>query len=107
VIVETAAPFTLSNADSQENVIHDPAQLASGTAATPAGQAEHVERIVATLRRVPHDRGWGFFWWEGTWTAVPGNGWDPDDSSSGNGWENQALFDFDGRPLPALSKFRP
>jgi arabinogalactan endo-1,4-beta-galactosidase len=107
VIVETAAPFTLANADPQENVVHDPAQIPPGMAATPAGQAEHVEGILASLRRVPHDRGWGFFWWEGTWTAVPGNGWDPGDPAAGNGWENQALFDFEGRPLPALSKFRP
>jgi arabinogalactan endo-1,4-beta-galactosidase len=37
---------------------------------------------------------------------VPGNGWDPADPSSGNGWENQALFDFNNRALPALSLFK-
>ncbi len=107
LLAETAAPFTLANADHQENVIHDAAQLAAGTEATPADQAEFVERIVAILQRVPRQRAWGFVWWEGTWTAVPGNGWDPERPASGNGWENQALFDFEGRPLPALSKFRP
>jgi len=107
LLAETAAPFTLANADAQENVIHEAAQLAAGTAATPADQAEFVDRIIAILRRVPRERGWGFFWWEGTWTAVPGNDWDPANPASGDGWENQALFDFDGRPLPALSRFRP
>jgi arabinogalactan endo-1,4-beta-galactosidase len=44
-------------------------------------------------------------WWDATWTAVPGNGWDPARSTSGNNWENQALFDFQSHPLPALSLF--
>ncbi|GAA3469971.1 hypothetical protein [Nonomuraea roseola] len=41
------------------------------------------------------------FTWEATWTAVRGNGWDPADPASGNAWENQALFGFDDRALPA------
>jgi arabinogalactan endo-1,4-beta-galactosidase len=36
-----------------------------------------------------------------------GNGWSPRNAASGNAWENQALFDFDDRPLPAMSEFRP
>ena len=32
----------------------------------------------------------GVFYWEPTWTAVTGNGWDPTDATSGDGWENQA-----------------
>ena len=38
--------------------------------------------------------------------AVDGNDWDPTDPESGNGWENQALFDFDGNALPALLEFQ-
>jgi arabinogalactan endo-1,4-beta-galactosidase len=38
---------------------------------------------------------------------VPGNGWDPTDPTSGNAWENQALFGFDDRALPAMSEFEP
>jgi arabinogalactan endo-1,4-beta-galactosidase len=45
--------------------------------------------------------------WEPAWTAVPGNGWDPADPASGNAWENQAMFDFAGRALPALQQFAP
>jgi hypothetical protein len=37
--------------------------------------------------------------------SVPGNGWDPARPSSGNNWENQALFDFDNRALPAMGLF--
>ncbi|GHE56363.1 hypothetical protein GCM10017771_79100 [Streptomyces capitiformicae] len=42
---------------------------------------------------------------ESTWTAVTDNGWDPTDASSGNGWENQALFGYDDRALPAMAWF--
>jgi len=38
--------------------------------------------------------------------AVPGNGRDPTDPTSGNAWGNQALFDFDDRALPAMDEFR-
>ena len=40
-----------------------------------------------------------------SWTAVPGNGWNPADPTSGNNWENQALFDYQNRALPAMSLF--
>lgn len=26
---------------------------------------------------------------------------------SGNAWENQALFDFDDKPVPAMHEFKP
>lgn len=38
-------------------------------------------------------------------TAVGGNGWAPADPASGNGWENQALFDHNATPLPAANRF--
>ncbi len=44
-------------------------------------------------------------YWEATRTAVAGNGWDPADPASGNGWENQTLFGFDDNALPAMSLF--
>ena len=45
----------------------------------------------------------GFFYWEPAWTARAGAGWDPTNPSSGNGWENQALFDYNDRALPGLA----
>ena len=42
-------------------------------------------------------------YWEPAWTAVEGNGWDPADPTTGNAWENQAVFDFDGRLLPTTA----
>ena len=61
--------------------------------------------IMTMLRAVPNGRVLGIFWWDATWTAVPGNGWDPACSTSGNNWENQALFDYDVRSLPAMDLF--
>ncbi|MEV5174128.1 hypothetical protein AB0L10_24330 [Streptomyces flaveolus] len=43
--------------------------------------------------------------WEATWTAVTGNGWDPADATSGNGWENQALFGYDDKALSSMTWF--
>lgn len=54
---------------------------------------------------MPDGRGLGVFYWDATWTAVKGNGWDPAESLSGNAWENQALFDYQDRPLPAMRLF--
>ena len=51
--------------------------------------------MLSIVRAVPNGRGLGAFYWDATWTAVPGNGWDPTDPASGNAWENQALFDFE------------
>ena len=46
------------------------------------------------VRAIPNGRGLGIMWWDVMWMAVPGNN-----------WENQALFDYDNRALPAMSLF--
>ena len=103
IVVETAYPFTIKNDDAMENIID--IQAIDGYPATPDGQARMLADIMTIIRAVPNGRGLGFFWWDATWTAVPGNGWDPAHNISGNNWENQALFDFDDKPLPAMSLF--
>jgi arabinogalactan endo-1,4-beta-galactosidase len=107
VVAETGYPFTLEDADGWPNLIGTPEQLVSGYPATPEGQARNIRDVLSIVRAVPNQRGLGAFYWEATWTAVPGNGWDPADPTSGNAWENQALFDFDYESLPALDVFRP
>ncbi len=102
VVAETAYPFRLDSKDFLENIVDLPSELVPGYPATPEGQAAWVRDITAVVAAVPRGRGLGLFYWEPTWTAVPGNGWDPADPASGNGWENQALFDYDNRALPAL-----
>ncbi len=104
-VAETAYPFTLGFDDNFNNIIGLPEQLVSGYPATPAGQAANFRDVLSIVRAIPGGRGLGAFYWDATWTAVPGNGWDPEDPSSGNSWENQAMFDFDNRPLPVMSEF--
>jgi arabinogalactan endo-1,4-beta-galactosidase len=103
VVAETAYPFTSQDKDGFGNIIST--QVVAGYDFTPDGQKRLLADVMEIVRTVPAGRGLGVFYWEPTWTAVPGNGWDPADPSSGNGWENQALFDFNNRALPAMSLF--
>ncbi len=103
IVVETAYPFTADSKDDTENVITD--QVVPGYPFSPGGQAAMLADVMSMVRAVPGERGKGIFWWDATWTAVPGNGWDPENPILGNNWENQALFDFENRPLPAMALF--
>jgi arabinogalactan endo-1,4-beta-galactosidase len=107
VVAETAYPFVLADDDNWGNIIGQPDQLVAGYPATPEGQLANQRDVLAIVRAVPNGRGLGAFYWDATWTGVAGNGWDPTDPASGNAWENQALFDFDGNVLPALDTYRP
>ncbi|MEV4799886.1 arabinogalactan endo-1,4-beta-galactosidase [Nonomuraea sp. NPDC049421] len=102
LVVETAYPFTTADADGWPNII-TAAEPYPGYRATPQGQSAMLAKVAEIVRNVPNGRGLGLYTWEATWTGVRGNGWDPADPSSGNGWENQALFDYAGRALPALT----
>jgi arabinogalactan endo-1,4-beta-galactosidase len=104
LVVETAYPFTVEDKDACENVISS--NESPGYPFTPLGQAKILADIMTVVRAVPDGHGLGIMWWEATWTAVPGNGWDPAVPSCGNNWENQALFDYHNRPLPAMSLFK-
>lgn len=103
LVVETAYPFRLGSKDDHEDIIARESDLLDGYPATPEGQAAWLRDIRATVDAVPGGRGLGVCYWEPAWTATPGNGWDETDPDSGNGWENQALFDYEDRALPALT----
>jgi len=105
-VAETAYPFTMSNADSETNSVNSSnTTLDPGYAASSAGQAANFRDVLSIVQAVPNGLGLGAFYWEPTWTAVAGNGWDPTNASSGDGWENQAAFDFNDRALPIVSQF--
>jgi arabinogalactan endo-1,4-beta-galactosidase len=91
VIAETAAAFTVNNADSTGNSINS---ACSGYAATWSGQG-------ATFRDTQNAAkaggAIGVFYWEPTWYAVAGNGWNPTNiATSGDGWDNMAVFNWTG-----------
>ncbi|MEU6860576.1 arabinogalactan endo-1,4-beta-galactosidase [Glycomyces sp. NPDC046736] len=100
-VVETAYPFTTGDADGFPNIVSE-AEPVAGSPSSPEAQSFWLNEIARVVRAVPNGLGRGVYWWEATWTGVEGAGWDPADPSSGNAWENQALFDFDGKALPGL-----
>ncbi|WSQ11113.1 arabinogalactan endo-1,4-beta-galactosidase [Streptomyces sp. NBC_01231] len=102
VIAETAYPFTLKSEDDVNDIMNDPSQLTEGFPATPEGQAAWLRAVADLAAAVPGGQGLGYCYWEGLWTYRPGSGWDPTDPTSGNAWENLALFDFEDRALPGL-----
>ncbi|MFG2431127.1 arabinogalactan endo-beta-1,4-galactanase [Streptomyces sp. NPDC048590] len=105
MVAETAYAHTLANDDGLENNVATASQLVAGYPATPAGQAANLRDVMNVVEAVPNGRGLGAVYWEPAWTAAAGSGWDPADPSSGNAWENQAVFDFDGKLLPAAAWF--
>ncbi|TDB78072.1 glycosyl hydrolase 53 family protein [Micromonospora sp. KC723] len=97
IIAETAYPQTTANSDSTRNVV---TSGCSGYETTPAGQQANFAAVQNTARNAGAI---GIFYWEPTWYAVPGNGWDPADiTNSGNEWDNMAVFDRNGRLNPHI-----
>ena len=103
IVVEAAYPFAPGNPENKGDLI--PFEEHPGYPFSPEGQARMLADIMDIIRAVPNGRGLGVMWWDATWIAVPGNGWDPFDPTSVNNWENQALFDYSNRALPAMNLF--
>jgi arabinogalactan endo-1,4-beta-galactosidase len=104
-VAETAYGFTTAPDDGEPNIFNASLASAGGYPASAQGQTDALRAVLDAVAAVPNGRGLGVFYWEPTWTAVTGSGWDPTNPSSGNGWENQALFDYAERALPALAAF--
>ena len=119
MIVETSMGFTLEDYAAHEALPPEGRKGMAATAAlaagigypmTPAGQESFLRDLAAAIRAVPGGHGRGFVWWEPAWIPVPGSGWATpaalaytgERGPGGNEWANQALFDYDGRALPAL-----
>lgn len=81
---------------------------------TKEGQADFMKALFAVIDQVPDKRGRGFFYWEPAWIPVAGSGWASEAAlryieekgPGGNEWANQALFDYEGNALPALTAIR-
>jgi len=104
VVAEFAYAFTGQENDSLANILSKRMSV-DGYLFTPEGQRLMMRDVMSVIRAVPNGRGLGLFYWDATWTAVPGNGWDTKDPKSGNGWENQALFDYNDKALPAMAEY--
>ncbi|MBK9291797.1 MAG: glycosyl hydrolase 53 family protein [Bacteroidetes bacterium] len=98
IVAETAYPFSLQWNDNTHNVIGQPEQLLPGYPATPQGQRDFVCRI----RQLAEEAGaTGFCYWGAEWVSYKGPA-----ATNGSSWENQALWDFEGKALPAMDCFR-
>ena len=64
---------------------------------TPEGQALFIRDLLSLVARTPNNLGRGIVYWEPAW--IPGVGWEP---GAGNNWDNQTLFDPQGRALESI-----
>jgi arabinogalactan endo-1,4-beta-galactosidase len=97
IVAETAYPFTTANADSEANSV---STTCSGYPATWAGQASEFTAVQNTARNAGAI---GVFYWEPTWYAIAGNGWDPAHmTTTGDQWDNMATFDWTGHVNPSI-----
>lgn len=98
VIAETAYPFTFNYNDFTHNIIGDNSQTLTAYPASKDGQEHYLGRLNALVKSVPG--GLGFCYWGGEWISMYGPA-----ATNGSSWENQALWDFDNKALPALKVF--
>ena len=127
VIAETSYCYTEKDGDGFGNSFDGIEDAVDGYAPTVQSQATMIRDICAAANEAGV---LGVFYWEGTWIPVGsedqdnsalwekcGSGWassysaeyDPDDAGlyyGGCSWDNQAMFDFTGHPLPSLNVFR-
>ena len=97
VMVETAYPFTSANADSEGNSVTT-GHLRRHTRRPGRARRSEFTAVQNTARNAGAI---GVFYWEPTWYAIPGNGWDPANiNGTGDGWDNMAVFNWTGQVNP-------
>jgi arabinogalactan endo-1,4-beta-galactosidase len=99
LLVETSYAFTTLWNDWTNNVLGDTTQAIAAYGVSPEGQRAYLQALHEALRNVPQCI--GFCYWGAEWMSYYGN-----TASNGSSWENQALWDFEGKALPAMQAFR-
>lgn len=94
LIVETAYPFTLQWNDNTNNILGLETQLLEDYEASEDGQFTFLHDLITLVDE--NDYGLGICYWAPDWIST---------NQFGSPWENQALFDFDGELLDAISVF--
>ena len=129
-VLETSYAYTLEEGDGSGNSVSEK-DLSKDYAANVQSQATCIRDIMAATVAAG-ENAIGVFYWEPAWIPVGpagdyeanqklweqyGSGWassyaaeyDPKDAGvyyGGSAWDNQALFDFKGHPLPSLNVFK-
>ena len=128
MVAETAYPYTNEDGDAFPDSVK---QGSSGaTLSYPVsvdGQAQAITDVFRTVAETG-SKGIGVFYWEPAWIGLPslsyeqqkenwnkyGSGWASDAAgeydkdatgAGGSGFDNQAMFDFSGKPLESLKLF--
>jgi len=123
MVAEVAYAYTFADGDGFGNIVSEGnTALDFPYPVSVHGQARAVRDVIAMVAGLG-EAGLGVFYWEPAWLPAPretwdalGSGWatryaaeyDPEDAGryyGGGGVDNQALFDFEGRPLPSLNVF--
>jgi arabinogalactan endo-1,4-beta-galactosidase len=94
LILETAYPFTLLWNDNTNNILGLESQLLDEYEATPEGQFLFLNDLFLLVSE--NEYGSGILYWSPEWIST---------DELGSPWENQALFDFNGEMLNAVSVF--
>jgi len=129
MVVETSYVYTAEDGDGHPNIVPNDTQVLNYPISVQ-GQASAIRDVFQAVADVG-ERGLGVIYWEPAWIPVGpaydlennrllweryGSGWassfaavyDPNDAGywyGGSAWDNQALFDFTGRPLASLNIF--
>lgn len=95
MIVETAYPFTMNNADSANNILGEDA-LIDGYPATQQGQLDYLLELKSIIEDVG---GEGLIYWEPAWVSTDCfTLW-----GQGSHWDNATLFDHDNKANLGMS----
>ena len=94
LIAETAYPFTLQWNDNTNNILGLENQLLEDYEASEEGQFSFLHDLITLVDE--NDHGLGICYWAPDWIST---------GQFGSPWENQALFDFNGELLDAISVF--
>lgn len=130
MVAETSYVYTEEDTDGHENSAPKTVGQTLNYEISPQGQAQALRDVAEAVVNVG-EAGIGVFYWEPAWIKVPadtledrkekweqhGSGWassyagvyDPEDAGKwygGSSWDNQALFDENGKPLPSLYTYR-
>jgi arabinogalactan endo-1,4-beta-galactosidase len=94
MVVETAYPFTMDNADQANNILNNNA-LIDGFPASPQGQLDYMNQLASEIAEAG---GEGLIYWEPAWVSTGCSTlW-----GTGSHWDNATMFDHDKQATVAL-----